>query len=185
MGGASSLWTGCMRRRSKGTRRARQRRMMRAVERPTALLRLLYEKSPEAVVETLAAERCLTDPALERRQEAITIVRQAMAKHVPNRPGGSPWFAATDALSAAGFLNQRAMELHASDAAVARQQRTMQTFADFWPFYLREHSRPGTRALHLVGTSLSLLLVIFAAALHRPALLLAAVICGYAFAWVG
>jgi hypothetical protein len=61
----------------------------------------------------------------------------------------------------------------------------MQTFAEFWPFYLREHARPATRALHLAGTTLSLLLTVCAIALRRPMLLLAALICGYAFAWVG
>jgi hypothetical protein len=61
----------------------------------------------------------------------------------------------------------------------------MQTFAEFWPFYLREHSKPATRLLHLVGTSLSLLIVVGAVALRRPLLLFPALICGYAFAWVG
>jgi hypothetical protein len=61
----------------------------------------------------------------------------------------------------------------------------MRTFAEFWPFYLRQHSKPVTRALHFAGTSLSIAFVLSAAALHRPLLLVPALLCGYAFAWVG
>ena len=61
----------------------------------------------------------------------------------------------------------------------------MQTFAEFWPFYLREHSRPATRALHFAGTTLSLLLLGSAAALRSGRFVLMALVCGYAFAWVG
>jgi hypothetical protein len=61
----------------------------------------------------------------------------------------------------------------------------MRTFAEFWPFYLREHARPATRTLHFAGTTLSLLLLASALALRSGGLVLAAVVCGYAFAWVG
>jgi len=61
----------------------------------------------------------------------------------------------------------------------------MRTFAEFWPFYLREHSQPLTRTLHLVGTTLSLLLLVSALAARSGRLAILAVVCGYAFAWVG
>ncbi len=59
------------------------------------------------------------------------------------------------------------------------------SFAEFWPYYLREHRQSGTRTLHLVGTTLSLLLLLAAVLRGRPALLLGALVVGYGFAWVG
>lgn len=59
------------------------------------------------------------------------------------------------------------------------------TYEEFWPYYLREHARPGTRALHFAGTGLALLLLAIAAATLNPMLLPAAVVSGYAFAWIG
>jgi hypothetical protein len=59
------------------------------------------------------------------------------------------------------------------------------SFAEFWPYYLREHRQPATRALHLVGSTLSLLLLITAVVRGRPLLLLGALVVGYGFAWLG
>ena len=58
------------------------------------------------------------------------------------------------------------------------------TFRDFWPFYLQEHARPFTRALHYAGTSLVLILFLTALLCHwlRPLALLP--FAGYGFAWV-
>ena len=54
----------------------------------------------------------------------------------------------------------------------------------FWPYYVAEHSRPGTRRLHFVGTTGAVALVVAAAALREPLLLPAALVCGYLFAWL-
>ena len=56
-------------------------------------------------------------------------------------------------------------------------------FSDFWLFYLREHSRPGTRALHYAGTALVILIAAAAAATGEWRLLAALPVAGYAFAW--
>ncbi len=58
------------------------------------------------------------------------------------------------------------------------------TFAEFWPFYLREHSRPGTRALHYVGTSLVVALAVTAVFTGKWWLLAALPPAGYFFAWI-
>ena len=65
---------------------------------------------------------------------------------------------------------------------MAEKQYT--SFADFWPFYLREHSRPGTRALHYIGTSLVVALAIVALVTANWWLLAAMPVAGYFFAWV-
>ncbi|MDQ4087145.1 MAG: DUF962 domain-containing protein [Pseudomonadota bacterium] len=57
------------------------------------------------------------------------------------------------------------------------------TFAEFWPHYLREHSRPRTRTLHYVGTTLVVLLALAAALAGRWWLLAALPVAGYGFAW--
>jgi hypothetical protein len=59
------------------------------------------------------------------------------------------------------------------------------TFWEFWPFYLGEHSRFGTRALHFTGTTLGLLGLGAAVALGRPVLIAWALAGAYGLAWVG
>ncbi|MCI0571926.1 MAG: DUF962 domain-containing protein [Myxococcaceae bacterium] len=61
--------------------------------------------------------------------------------------------------------------------------RDITTFTDFWPYYLREHARPGTRALHFVGTTLVVGLLVGAAVTGRWALLAGMPVAGYGFAW--
>lgn len=59
----------------------------------------------------------------------------------------------------------------------------IRSFAEFWPYYLREHARPGTRAMHYAGTSLVVLIAVAALATGRYWLLVGMPIAGYAFAW--
>ena len=58
------------------------------------------------------------------------------------------------------------------------------TFAEFWPFYLREHSRPGTRALHYIGTSLVVMVAVAAVVTGNWLLFAALPVAGYFFAWI-
>lgn len=62
--------------------------------------------------------------------------------------------------------------------------RTCTSFAEFWPFYLREHSRPFTRALHYLGTTLVVGLAIAAVLSGRWWLFVALPLAGYFFAWL-
>ena len=57
-------------------------------------------------------------------------------------------------------------------------------YAEFWPFYLREHSKPGTRLWHIAGTAAAVVLLVAALASLDIELFLAAVIVGYAPAWL-
>jgi len=62
-------------------------------------------------------------------------------------------------------------------------ERALQTFAEFWPFYLQEHSGKRTRALHYVGTALVIVLGAALAFSGNWWLLLAMLVAGYGFAW--
>jgi len=58
-------------------------------------------------------------------------------------------------------------------------------FTHFYQFYLSEHSDRTCRRLHFVGTSLGLVFALHALSTLNFWWLLAALLCGYAFAWVG
>ncbi len=62
--------------------------------------------------------------------------------------------------------------------------RTHQTFAEFWPFYLQEHSRMATRALHYIGTTLVVGLVVALLLTGNWWLAAAVPVAGYFFAWI-
>ena len=62
---------------------------------------------------------------------------------------------------------------------------TFNSFAEFYPFYLGEHRNVTCRRLHFVGTSLALVCLVMLVVSGRPQYLLYALLCGYAFAWVG
>ena len=59
------------------------------------------------------------------------------------------------------------------------------TFADFYLFYLSEHSNQTSRRLHFVGTSIGFILIVSAILTRTPMLILYGVLQGYVFAWVG
>ena len=62
--------------------------------------------------------------------------------------------------------------------------RRIATFAEFWPHYLREHSRPATRAWHYAGTTLSIACLVAGVITGRGQLFLAVPLSGYLFAWM-
>lgn len=59
------------------------------------------------------------------------------------------------------------------------------SFGEFYPFYVHEHSNRTCRRLHIIGTGCSIALAVSAVVQRDWRLGLAALICGYAFAWVG
>lgn len=61
----------------------------------------------------------------------------------------------------------------------------MQTYQEFWPFYLREHSNPKNRNIHFMGTALTLVVLIAALVAQNYFFLLGIPLCGYGFAWYG
>jgi hypothetical protein len=58
------------------------------------------------------------------------------------------------------------------------------TFEEFWPHYVREHRKPVTRALHVLGTHLGLGAAVLAVVVSVW-WLGAALLLGYGLAWIG
>ena len=59
------------------------------------------------------------------------------------------------------------------------------SFREFYPFYLGEHRNVTCRRLHFTGTSFAIGFILLAAMNGNAWWLLAALLSGYAFAWVG
>src|ERR1051325_12243282 len=58
----------------------------------------------------------------------------------------------------------------------------IENFADFWPYYVRQHASPGTRTLHAIGSILAVVTLGVALVVNLW-LLIAVPVVGYAFAW--
>lgn len=69
--------------------------------------------------------------------------------------------------------------------APVSEEARIATYREFWPFYLEEHSNPVNRWLHFAGTTVALVLIIMSIAEANIWFLLAALLCGYGFAWCG
>lgn len=67
---------------------------------------------------------------------------------------------------------------------MATEQR-FTNFADFYPFYLGEHTNRTSRRLHFIGTSIGILMAAAALVTLNGWLVLAGFVQGYVFAWVG
>jgi hypothetical protein len=56
-------------------------------------------------------------------------------------------------------------------------------YAEFWDFYVAEHSDPLTRRLHFAGTTLSIVLLVYIVRSRNYIYLPLCFVVGYAFAW--
>jgi hypothetical protein len=63
--------------------------------------------------------------------------------------------------------------------------KAFKSFAEFYPFYLSEHSSRTCRRLHFVGSTLALVCLAALVASGNPWWFLAGLVCGYGFAWIG
>ena len=71
------------------------------------------------------------------------------------------------------------------NTAATVDPKSFKTFAEFYVFYLGEHSNRTCRRLHFVGSTLVLVCVAMLIYSGRPQYLLYALLCGYGFAWIG
>ena len=83
--------------------------------------------------------------------------------------------------------SEQAKSSHPADTTSAEQAdpRAFRSFADFYPFYLSEHSDTTCRRLHFAGSTLTLVCLAMLMATGKPQYLLYGLLCGYGFAWVG
>ena len=59
------------------------------------------------------------------------------------------------------------------------------SFRDFYPYYLGEHTNTACRSLHVIGSTLVVIVLIAAIVTQHWLWLIAMPVIGYGFAWVG
>jgi hypothetical protein len=67
----------------------------------------------------------------------------------------------------------------------APSAKEIQSFAEFYPFYLGEHSDRNCRRMHFLGSSLGLVCLAMLVRTGQPLYLLYGLLAGYACAWIG
>ena len=70
-------------------------------------------------------------------------------------------------------------------ATAAVDPKSFTSFAQFYPFYLGEHSNPTCRRLHFLGSTLALICLGLLVATGKPQYLLYGLLAGYGCAWIG
>ncbi|HEY0682940.1 MAG TPA: Mpo1-like protein [Steroidobacter sp.] len=63
--------------------------------------------------------------------------------------------------------------------------KSFETFAEFYPFYLAEHSNRTCRRFHFIGSTLALACLGLLIATGKLYWLAVGLVCGYGFAWIG
>ncbi len=65
------------------------------------------------------------------------------------------------------------------------EEDPFKTYAEFWLYYLSQHTKRASRLLHIGGTLLALIAIIWAVVSFNFIWLLAAPVIGYGAAWIG
>ncbi len=77
------------------------------------------------------------------------------------------------------------MTTQTATADSAIDPSTMKSFAEFYPFYLTEHSNLTCRRLHFLGSTLALACLAVFLATGQLRYILLGLLCGYGCAWIG
>lgn len=65
------------------------------------------------------------------------------------------------------------------------EQKKFSSFAEFYPFYLSEHSNLACRRLHFAGAWIGIFCVLTFVSQLQVGWLVAGVLSGYTFSWIG
>ena len=66
---------------------------------------------------------------------------------------------------------------------MAEETGRIETYAEFWDFYVAQHAQPLTRYLHFVGTTLGIVLLVWFVRSGNWFYFPLCFVVGYAFAW--